>query len=267
MLQEDQIETCKQLLADNPDKIVLPTDVVHADAFSADAAIQIVTADRILDNWLGPGQIGPESAANFSQSPPGAATVFWNGPMGVFELAPFADGTRAVAEAIAASALVLGGRRRRLRGGRAHSRHRRIRLHHISTGVVHPWSSSRAKSSRSCRSGGMNPDDNRRKPLIAGNWKDETFTHLEGIALIQKIAFTLPEKYYDHVEVRGHPPLHRARSAQTLIEGDKLSIVYGAAGSVAYDSGAYTADLRCATGQARHHLRAGRSLRAARVPR
>ena len=110
LLQEDQIETCKQLLADNPDKIVLPTDVVIADAFSADAAIQIVTADRILDNWLGL-DIGPESSANFSQIASGAATVFWNGPMGVFELAPFADGTRAVAEAIAASASfsVVGG--------------------------------------------------------------------------------------------------------------------------------------------------------------
>jgi phosphoglycerate kinase len=110
LLQEDQIGTCKQLLADNPDKIVLPTDVVIADAFSADAAIQIVTADRILDNWLGL-DIGPESSANFSQIASGAATVFWNGPMGVFELAPFADGTRAVAEAIAASSSfsVVGG--------------------------------------------------------------------------------------------------------------------------------------------------------------
>jgi len=110
LLQEDQIETCRQLLADNPDKIVLPTDVVIADAFSADAAIQIVTADRILDNWLGL-DIGPETSANFSQIASGASTVFWNGPMGVFELAPFADGTRAVAEAIAASASfsVVGG--------------------------------------------------------------------------------------------------------------------------------------------------------------
>ena len=110
LLQEDQIEVCRDLLKVNPDKIVLPTDVVIADAFSADAAIQIVTADRILDNWLGL-DIGPESSANFSQIASGAATVFWNGPMGVFELAPFADGTRAVAEAIAASASfsVVGG--------------------------------------------------------------------------------------------------------------------------------------------------------------
>ena len=102
LLQEDQIEVCKNLLAENGDKIVLPTDVVIADAFSAEAAIQIVSADGILDGWLGL-DIGPESAAAFSEIAAKSATVFWNGPMGVFELSPFADGTRAVAEAISAS--------------------------------------------------------------------------------------------------------------------------------------------------------------------
>jgi phosphoglycerate kinase len=110
LLQEDQIEVCKNLLAENGDKIVLPTDVVIADAFSADAAIQIVSADGILDGWLGL-DIGPESAAHFAEIAAASATVFWNGPMGVFELAPFADGTRAVAEAISASTSfsVVGG--------------------------------------------------------------------------------------------------------------------------------------------------------------
>ncbi len=110
LLQEDQIETCRQLLADNGDKIVLPTDVVVADAFSADAATQIVGADGILDGWLGL-DIGPQTAARFSRIATDSATVFWNGPMGVFELAPFADGTRAVAEAISASTSfsVVGG--------------------------------------------------------------------------------------------------------------------------------------------------------------
>jgi phosphoglycerate kinase len=102
LLQEDQIEVCKNLLTENGDKIVLPTDVVIADAFSADAAIQIVSADAILDGWLGL-DIGPASAAAFSEIAAKSATVFWNGPMGVFELSPFADGTRAVAEAISAS--------------------------------------------------------------------------------------------------------------------------------------------------------------------
>ena len=110
LLQEDQIDTCKGLLTANPDKIVLPTDVVIADAFSADAAVKIVGADGIPDGWLGL-DIGPESAANFSEVAASAVTVFWNGPMGVFELAPFADGTRAVAEAIGASSSfsVVGG--------------------------------------------------------------------------------------------------------------------------------------------------------------
>lgn len=102
LLQEDQITTCKDLLAHNGDKIVIPTDVVVADAFSADAAVQTVAVDAIPDGWMGL-DIGPASAANFAEVVSGAATVFWNGPMGVFELAPFAAGTKAVAEAIAAS--------------------------------------------------------------------------------------------------------------------------------------------------------------------
>jgi phosphoglycerate kinase len=102
LLQEDQIEVCKNLLAENGDKIVLPTDVVIADAFSADAAVQIVGADGILDGWLGL-DIGPESTARFSEIASASATVFWNGPMGVFELAPFAEGTRGVAQAISES--------------------------------------------------------------------------------------------------------------------------------------------------------------------
>jgi phosphoglycerate kinase len=102
LLQEDQIQTCKDLLAHAGDKIVLPTDVVVADAFSADAAVKTVGVDGIEDGWMGL-DIGPASAANFAEVVSGAATVFWNGPMGVFELAPFAAGTKAVAEAIAAS--------------------------------------------------------------------------------------------------------------------------------------------------------------------
>ena len=66
-----------------------------------------------------------------------------------------------------------------------------------------------------------------RKPLIAGNWK-MNLTHLEGIALVQKIAFTLPDKYLKHVEVAVIPPFTALRSVQTLIDADKLGLVYGA---------------------------------------
>jgi phosphoglycerate kinase len=99
LLEEDMVDTCRDLLARAADKIVLPVDIVAADRFAADAQTQVVAADGIPDGWLGL-DIGPESVAAFSDNLAGARTVFWNGPMGVFELAPFAAGTRGVAEAI-----------------------------------------------------------------------------------------------------------------------------------------------------------------------
>ncbi len=81
-----------------------------------------------------------------------------------------------------------------------------------------------------------------RKPLIAGNWK-MNLNHLEAIALVQKIAFTLPDKYYAKVEVALIPPFTDLRSVQTLVDGDKLSVVYGAQDLSPHDSGAYTGDI------------------------
>ena len=78
-----------------------------------------------------------------------------------------------------------------------------------------------------------------RKPLIAGNWK-MNLTHLEAIALMQKFAFALPEKYYDKVEVAVLPPFIDIRSIQTMVDGDKLKVRYGAQDVSRYDSGAYT---------------------------
>ena len=110
LLEAEQIDACRELLATNGDKIVLPTDIVVADAFSAEAKIDTVTASAIPDDMLGL-DIGPESVVLFAQALDGAQTVFWNGPMGVFELAPFANGTRGVAEAVAAGSglTVVGG--------------------------------------------------------------------------------------------------------------------------------------------------------------
>jgi triosephosphate isomerase len=81
-----------------------------------------------------------------------------------------------------------------------------------------------------------------RKLLIAGNWK-MNLNHLEAIALVQKIAFTLPEKYYARVEVAVFPPFTDLRSVQTLIDGDKLQLVYGAQDLSPHDSGAHTGDV------------------------
>ncbi len=99
LLQEEMLDTCRDLLARAGDRIVLPVDVVVADKFAADAQTDTVAADAIPAGWLGL-DIGPESVALFADALSGAKTVFWNGPMGVFELAPFANGTRGVAEAI-----------------------------------------------------------------------------------------------------------------------------------------------------------------------
>ncbi|AZI57951.1 triose-phosphate isomerase [Nakamurella antarctica] len=81
-----------------------------------------------------------------------------------------------------------------------------------------------------------------RKLLVAGNWK-MNLNHLEGIALVQKIAFTLPDKYFDKVEVAVLPPFTDLRSVQTLVDGDKLKLVYGAQDVSPHESGAYTGDI------------------------
>ncbi len=110
LLEEDMVDTCKGLLAEAGEKLVLPQDVVVADKFAADAQTRTVAADAIPDEWLGL-DIGPRTVEAFAEVLGEARTVFWNGPMGVFEMAPFAAGTRGVAEAIGKSEAfsVVGG--------------------------------------------------------------------------------------------------------------------------------------------------------------
>ncbi|BBX58139.1 Triosephosphate isomerase [Mycobacterium shottsii] len=81
-----------------------------------------------------------------------------------------------------------------------------------------------------------------RKSLIAGNWK-MNLNHFEAIALVQKIAFSLPDKYYDKVDVTVIPPFTDLRSVQTLVDGDKLRLTYGGQDLSQHDSGAYTGDI------------------------
>ncbi|GAB2473562.1 phosphoglycerate kinase [Xylanimonas ulmi] len=102
LLEEDQIETVKGYLATaeaNGVEIVLPTDIVAADAFAADAPHAVVAADAIPADKLGL-DIGPASGELFAAKLADAKTIAWNGPMGVFEFAAFAGGTRAVAQGI-----------------------------------------------------------------------------------------------------------------------------------------------------------------------
>jgi phosphoglycerate kinase len=105
LLEKDQLETVKGFMAQAESsgvELLLPVDVVIADAFSADAKAECVSSELIPSGWRGL-DIGPKSAALFAEKIADAGTVVWNGPMGVFELAPFAAGTKAVAEAIAGS--------------------------------------------------------------------------------------------------------------------------------------------------------------------
>ncbi|MPZ29002.1 MAG: phosphoglycerate kinase [Micromonosporaceae bacterium] len=110
LLEEELVDTCRDLLTRAGDRIVLPVDVLVAAELSADAEHSTVEVSAIPPDQLG-ADIGPASVDRFAAALHGAKTVFWNGPMGVFELAPFAAGTRRVAEAIAAvdGLTVVGG--------------------------------------------------------------------------------------------------------------------------------------------------------------
>jgi phosphoglycerate kinase len=102
LLEEDQLDTCREYLrrADESGvEIVLPTDVVVAPRFAADAPATVVPAEDMPADQMGL-DIGPDSAKAFAAALADARTVFWNGPMGVFEFDAFAAGTRAVAQAL-----------------------------------------------------------------------------------------------------------------------------------------------------------------------
>lgn len=106
LLETDQIETARGYLERAEQlgvTVLLPTDIVVASKFGADADVAVVPANEIESAFGASGlglDIGPDSAERFAQAIGESATVFWNGPMGVFELAPFAGGTRAVAQAL-----------------------------------------------------------------------------------------------------------------------------------------------------------------------
>ncbi len=133
LVEGDMIETCGQLTARAGAKLRLPVDVVVAEEITADVATSTVNVDAIPAGRKGL-DVGPRTVREFSGILAGAGTVFWNGPMGVFEVAPFASGTAGVAQAIASSDAysVVGG-------GDSASAVRSLRLpedgfSHISTG-------------------------------------------------------------------------------------------------------------------------------------
>ncbi|BBZ69112.1 phosphoglycerate kinase [Mycobacterium paraseoulense] len=102
LLEEEMVDTCRRLLETYVDVLRLPADIVVAEKFAADSPPQTVAADAIPDDLIGL-DIGPGSVKRFAALLSNAETIFWNGPMGVFEFPAFAAGTRGVAEAIAAA--------------------------------------------------------------------------------------------------------------------------------------------------------------------
>ena len=106
----DGVAVARRLLADTGGRLRLPLDIVVADRFAADATRRVVDADGIEAGWMGM-DIGPRTRAAYADVIERAGTVFWNGPVGAYELAPFAAGTRAIAEAMGRSdaTTVVGG--------------------------------------------------------------------------------------------------------------------------------------------------------------
>jgi phosphoglycerate kinase len=107
LLEVDQIETCKRYLARAQElgvEVVLPTDIVVASKFGADAEVAIMDSDAIEETAFGTSglglDIGPKSAENFAKVIRDSNTVFWNGPMGVFEIEKFSHGTTTIAKAL-----------------------------------------------------------------------------------------------------------------------------------------------------------------------
>lgn len=102
LLEEEMVDTCRKLLDTYGDVLRLPVDIVVTEKFDADSPPQTVAADAIPDELMGL-DIGPGSIKRFTTLLSNARTVFWNGPMGVFEFPAYAEGTRGVAEAIVAA--------------------------------------------------------------------------------------------------------------------------------------------------------------------
>jgi phosphoglycerate kinase len=110
LVEPDAIATAKNILSKSGDRLLLPVDAVIADKFDAEAQSQIVEADKVPTGWR-IMDIGPKTIAEYSAAIKGARLVVWNGPMGVFEMPKFAEGTFAIAHAVADSGAisVIGG--------------------------------------------------------------------------------------------------------------------------------------------------------------
>jgi phosphoglycerate kinase len=110
LVEESSIETAKGIMAKHSDKLILPVDAVIADKFAEDANTQVVDVDKIPAGWR-MLDVGPKTLSVYKASLDGAKLIVWNGPVGVFEMPKFAEGTFALARMLAESGAttVIGG--------------------------------------------------------------------------------------------------------------------------------------------------------------
>ena len=221
LFEPDQVDTCRRLLAEvaGGKTIHLPDDIVGVDAAGNFATF----GDRLPDGAKG-FDIGPGSAAAFTDVIMDARTVFWNGPMGMFEDDRFAAGTRTVAQAMADTKAftVVGG------GDRAAALAQfglDDEVDHVSTGGGAslellelgdlPGLAGAARDDAECMT--------RASRSSRGNWK-MNHNHFEAIQTVQKLHYLVPKDDLEHVDVSIHPPFTDIRSVQTRDRRRRLAV-------------------------------------------
>lgn len=236
LCETDKIELAKALLekaAAAGVQLLLPTDTVVADAFSADAASKIVPSREIPDDWMGL-DIGPVTILEFSKAIRGAATVVWNGPMGVFEFEKFASGTREIARAVAESdAISIIG------GGDSAAAVEILgfadQVTHISTGggASLEYLEGKILPGIDCLS-----DKNPRRTFAAGNWKMNKGVPADAVKLIEALK---PLAAGAAAEIAVAVPFTAIAAAQEAAAYSNIKIA--AQNCHFADSGAYTGEI------------------------
>ena len=235
LLEKDKVDIAKGILEKAKRKgvdILLPEDVVSADAFSNDAHYEVVDKENIKENMMGL-DIGPKSVEKFQKVILEAETIFWNGPMGVFEMSNFSKGTFGVATAMSESKgiTVVGGGDSAAAVDLAGLANQ---MTHISTGGGASLEFIEGKE----LPGIAAFEDQLRPTFICGNWKMNT-TIQEGSALLQTIMDGLNGR--QKVKVAICPPFTHLEHFQAVIENSPIKI--GAQNVHEKDAGAFTGEI------------------------
>jgi len=233
LVEPDKIELAKHLMAVARERgvnLLLPVDVVAAEKFAPDAAHKVVSVDQIPADWQAL-DIGPATREAFATAIAQAATIVWNGPMGVFEMDAFAGGTVAVAQAVAASpAISIVG------GGDSIAALEKAnvadRISHVSTGGGASLEFLEGKTLP-----GIAVLAERRRPLIVGNWKMHK-TVTEAVELVRDL---LPQVKEAAAEVVVCPPFTALQAVSQVLAGSEVRL--GAQDVHWERAGAYTGEI------------------------